>query len=637
MKRYVKLFILLFVMFININVFAKEDIYIKDVVLDKNSITGDVEVLDKATSDGLNLKLHVRFYDNNSSLKYKVTIQNDSDKDYVMSNNILDNNTNEYIKYIYSYDKNSTIKANSSKTFNITVKYDKAIPNNLLDNGSYNFNNKVEVNLINTFINPDTGRSILFGIIIITVIFISIFFVKKNKKNLLLPLFLLLIFPLSIKAINSITITMNNEIEVYNNMLRSFYGDKTLNSGNVVKTYLPEAFHSSDYIKNITTVDFIKNVDIPDNSVISWDLSNKQDNSIIGYLIIDPNNSENYKLYIGSLHKIYGNITSRYLFYNMIGLTDINYNSYFDTSRVEDMSRYYYNCDSLNDFYLDELNTSNVTDMSFMFYGNPQTTIDFSGFNTSNVTNMSSMFASSGYESLDLSGFDVSKVNTMSSMFSTCTKLVDLDVSTWKTSSLENMTMMFYGCTSLLSLDLNHFDTSHVTTIKEVFDRCYALKEIHVDKWNTSNVTDMSIAFNFCQELTEIDVRNWDVSKVTDFSYIFDQCNKLEALDLSKWKNEVATNMERFVQYAYPLKELDLSGFKTTNVTTMERMVNGCSSMETLDVRNMTFDSVKTKSYAFDCKKTATIYVKDETAKNWILNANPSWFPNGNNFVIINN
>ena len=70
-------------------------------------------------------------------------------------------------------------------------------------------------------------------------------------------------------------------------------------------------------------------------------------------------------------------------------------------------------CDLLN------LNTSQVTNMSFMFYGCfSLTNLDLSNFDTSQVTNMSAMFGRCSHlKSLDLSNFNTSQVTYMNSMF----------------------------------------------------------------------------------------------------------------------------------------------------------------------------------------------------------------------------
>ena len=71
-------------------------------------------------------------------------------------------------------------------------------------------------------------------------------------------------------------------------------------------------------------------------------------------------------------------------------------------------------------------NTSNVTNMSYMFSDSKATTLDVSNFNTSNVTNMLYMF----YDSTNLktiygsSKFVTTAVTSSTGMFSRCTNLV---------------------------------------------------------------------------------------------------------------------------------------------------------------------------------------------------------------------
>ncbi|EJE1920920.1 MucBP domain-containing protein [Listeria monocytogenes] len=64
------------------------------------------------------------------------------------------------------------------------------------------------------------------------------------------------------------------------------------------------------------------------------------------------------------------------------------------------------------------LDTSNVTNMSYMFCSMPDLKkLDLSSFDTSNVMDMSYMFATSGIESLDLSNFDMAKVQGTENIF----------------------------------------------------------------------------------------------------------------------------------------------------------------------------------------------------------------------------
>ena len=71
-----------------------------------------------------------------------------------------------------------------------------------------------------------------------------------------------------------------------------------------------------------------------------------------------------------------------------------------------------------------------------------------------------------------INNLDTSGVTDMSYMFNGCWSLASLDVSRFDTSSVKNMSKMFNGCNSLASLDLSSFDTSSVTDSREMFDLC---------------------------------------------------------------------------------------------------------------------------------------------------------------------
>lgn len=182
--------------------------------------------------------------------------------------------------------------------------------------------------------------------------------------------------------------------------------------------------------------------------------------------------------------------------------------------------------------------------------------------NTSQVTNMSFMFSTcSKLTSLDLRYFDTSQVTTMEYMFSTCFKLANLNVLKFNTSKVENMECMFKQCEALTTLDLSNFDTSNVTNMSSMFMYCSLLTSLNISNFNTSKVENMDHMFFRCKVLPSIDLSHFDTSKVTTFHYMFSQC--------------------------YALTELDLSSFDTSNVTDVNEfggMFNGCENIETIYV-----------------------------------------------------
>ena len=163
-------------------------------------------------------------------------------------------------------------------------------------------------------------------------------------------------------------------------------------------------------------------------------------------------------------------------------------------------------------------NTSNVTNMSYMFGWGSLTSLDLSNFNTSNVTTMEGMFCHGfGPLDLDLSNFNTENVTNMSYMFYNNNNLTILDLSNFNTSNVTNMEGMF-GSESgniLTNIDLSSFNTSNVTNMGNMFEECRSLASLDLSSFNTSNVTDMGNMFACCSSLTNLDVSNFNMSNVT--------------------------------------------------------------------------------------------------------------------------
>lgn len=74
--------------------------------------------------------------------------------------------------------------------------------------------------------------------------------------------------------------------------------------------------------------------------------------------------------------------------------------------------------------------------------------------------------------------FDTSNVTNMSYMFSGCRSLTNLDLSCFNTSKVMNMSQMFDGCENLVYLDLSYFHASSATTTTNMFKNCDMLKAL---------------------------------------------------------------------------------------------------------------------------------------------------------------
>ena len=99
---------------------------------------------------------------------------------------------------------------------------------------------------------------------------------------------------------------------------------------------------------------------------------------------------------------------------------------------------------------------------------------------------------------------------------------------------------------------------------------------------NTSEVTDMSSLFSNCKGLTSLDLTNFNTANVTDMELMFDDCTGLTELELPSFITSNVTTMKCMFCGCTGLKKLNLNSFLTTNVTNMMMMFAGCSELTTI-------------------------------------------------------
>ena len=142
--------------------------------------------------------------------------------------------------------------------------------------------------------------------------------------------------------------------------------------------------------------------------------------------------------------------------------------------------------------HINKWNTSQVTDMSFMFYGVSSFNQDVSEWDVSNVTDMSYMFYNK--------------------------KSFNQDVSGWNVSYVTDMSYMFHGASSF-NQDVSEWDVSNVTDMLATFYNASSFNQ-DVSKWNVSNVTDMSYMFCGAASFNQ-DLSVWAVSSASKDHEIF--------------------------------------------------------------------------------------------------------------------
>ena len=288
----------------------------------------------------------------------------------------------------------------------------------------------------------------------------------------------------------------------------------------------------------------------------------------------------------------------------------------FANARPTNCYYWFSGCNNLTEIKgIENLNTENVTNMSYMFVKcKALTSLDLSNFNTEKVTDMQGMFKEcSALTSLDLSKFNTEKVTDMRGMFWECSNLTSLNLTRLNTENVTAMNGMFYGCTKLESLDLSKFNTAKVTKMNQMFYNCYALTSLDLSSFNTAEVTKMDNMFKSCSTLTSLDLSNFNTAKVTDMNSMFYGCDALTSLDLTSFNTAEVTNMSNMFRLCLALTSLDLSNFNTAEVTNMSYMFKSCIALTSLDLTSFNTAKVENMTEMFNnCPALTTIYASDK-------------------------
>ena len=628
MKRIIKITFLL-ILLIPFTVFASS---IKIDSVKEVEKSSNIEVLEEAKIVNDSIQLNVKFYDIDDYIKYKVVLENTSDKTFKIRHGKSELSS-EYITYEVIIDKDNSIKQGEKKEVFLLLKYTKKIDKDKFVSGRYLEKKDLKIDLSNGevvitdgIINNETSKNInpntidiillmIFVLIISTLIIINI---KKPKKYQASLLLLILLIPLLVKAIEEYQIEVESSVEI-----------------GAVKpnpcTYDGELENNVKYIKE--QYEYIYSAEAE-----GWSLS-----------LIDKESTDPVTSKICTRINDKPIVSMSNTFLNSKA-TSIDLSS-FDTSHVVDMSQMFYSLENVTSLDLSTFDTRNVVHMQNMFANNKISEYNLQSFETPNLINMYAMFNNNQeITKMDLSKFDTSKVQSFGGIFYNCYRLKELNLSNWvlngslggnfisilmggTNSFLEKIEMKnadfgtsmdatFYNLTNLKELNLDNANTSKVTSMSSTFANDSQIKELDLSSFNTNNVTNMDGTFANMNSLTKLTLDNWDFSKIdrpaffkgvmggssaslkilnlnntkygTNLSSAFAEMQSIEELYMRNPDTKNVTNMDSTFYKMTSLKKLDISGIDTSNVTSMDSTFKEAEKLTNIDVSD--FDTRKVTS-----------------------------------------
>ena len=177
----------------------------------------------------------------------------------------------------------------------------------------------------------------------------------------------------------------------------------------------------------------------------------------------------------------------------------------------------------------------------------------------------------------ELPQLDTSNVTNMSYMFYNCYYLTTIPQ--LNTSNVTNMSRMFYSCYGLTTIP--QLDTSNVTNMSDMFNSCNKLTTI--PQLNTSNVANMSDMFSGCNKLTTILQLNGE--KLININYVFRSCSSLENFNglINLGQAYSTTTSANYGNY-----RLDLSDSKSLTEQSLINILNNLYDIATKGCKTQT-------------------------------------------------
>jgi surface protein len=173
-------------------------------------------------------------------------------------------------------------------------------------------------------------------------------------------------------------------------------------------------------------------------------------------------------------------IRASFLFENRIGLTSVPATL---PPSITDASYMFFGCINFNDPKVSLWDTSNITDMSYMFISAQALNQPLGSWDVSNVVSMVGMFNDATAFNQPLGSWDVSNVATMGSMFKLA-QAFNQPLDSWDVSNVVNMTEMFSNSVAF-NQDLSSWCVTNITS--EPFDFAFnsALVPENFPVWGT--------------------------------------------------------------------------------------------------------------------------------------------------------
>ena len=305
MKKEILLLLIMLLLPFVVNAKTCDENKIKIESIKLESIDGNTEEKSEPLITGRKINLNLKMSKVGDTALYKVLVKNESEEDYLLDENSLIEET-DYIVYSLETDENKVLKPNEEKIIYLRVNYNKKVANSDFNNGVYQDNKNLQVNLSNNNDtvenNPNTNRNIIIVSSLLLLVLIGSIILIKNKKTKYIILLIALILPFSVKAICNIKLDVESNVTIVKTeqfKLKIFICNHTIvddtfdfAEGMTIKEWV-----ESSYIQKLID----KNIELANNSEESGferetdeEIAQSTRRIIFNYIVNNITHDENY-------------------------------------------------------------------------------------------------------------------------------------------------------------------------------------------------------------------------------------------------------------------------------------------------------------------------------------------------------
>ena len=335
--------------------------------------------------------------------------------------------------------------------------------------------------------------------------------------------------------------------------------------------------------------------------------------SALGYMFQNCGNMQYTATDFPDISNLAESSNIREMFSQCDSVVDLDLSNWTNTGNITTLYGMFYGMNSLETLNLTNWDTSNIGAPNNLCYGSGSAVngCDFimPDLDWSNASNISSMFYQTNVKSIDVSGWTFGKSVVLSSLFRKTQEgssgpSFSVDISTWNNTGYITTLNDFIRDSDMTSLNVTGIDTSNVTSVARFAYSCDKLTHITgLDEFDATSITLANYMFQgadiFDFGATKSNFgSNWgpnlgSCTNLSSFFYLVGSTTPSSTIaNVADWDTSAVTTFYNFMNgYKWTGGgNPDVSGFDVSNVTTFQNAFRN-SSVSLLDTSNWSITS----------------------------------------------